>query len=554
MNQVLHKLNPFSKEDSGVPLKEPDEEELNKLREQYESNGQGQVFAFYNELSGPEKAGLYDRLSSIDPKYVNEIAHKALHPSEDQSKAETKLEPLPDDATASILDSDPSSIEQWYDSGLDLVAAGQVAVVLMAGGQGTRLGSSAPKGCFNIGLPTQKSLFQIQAERILKVQQLAEKKSGKKNVVIPWYVMTSGPTRGPTEKFFEENKYFGLEKDNVHIFEQGILPCISNDGKIMMESKSKVAVAPDGNGGIYQALLTSNVRTDMRDRGVKHIHAYCVDNCLVKVADPAFLGFSAAKDVDIATKVVRKRSAKESVGLILLKNGKPDVVEYSEIDTATAEAKDPKQQELLKFRAANIVNHYYSFRFMESIEEWAHKLPHHVAKKKIPCINTENGESVKPDKPNGIKLEQFVFDVFPMLDLSKFASMEVRRDDEFSPLKNAKGTGEDDPDTSKNDIMNQGRRWIENSGGTVESEGGADDAGVEVSPLISYVRLTMLDQVTSLSSLTKDLGWRGPRISQRPNRQGPSSHRKGGFRIIRWAAVPYSAIRSWRAFIDSGPR
>ena len=225
----------------------------------------------------------------------------------------------------------------------------------------------------------------------------------------------------------------------------------------------------------------------MRKRGVQHIHAYCVDNCLVKVADPVFLGFSASKDVDIATKVVRKRSAKESVGLILLKNGKPDVVEYSEINTATAEAKDPKHPEILKFRAANIVNHYYSFRFLETIEEWVHELPHHVARKKIPYLDTENGEQVKPEKPNGIKLEQFVFDVFPMLDLKKFASMEVRREDEFSPLKNAKGTGEDDPDTSKKDILDQGKRWIDAVGGTVVSDSGADEAGVEVSPLISYV-------------------------------------------------------------------
>ena len=225
----------------------------------------------------------------------------------------------------------------------------------------------------------------------------------------------------------------------------------------------------------------------MRKRGIQHIHAYCVDNCLVKVADPVFLGFSASKEVDIATKVVRKRSAKEPVGLILLKNGKPDVVEYSEIDTATAEAKDSKQSELLKFRAANIVNHYYSFRFLETIEAWVHELPHHVARKKIPCIDTENGEIIKPEKPNGIKLEQFVFDVFPMLQLKEFASMEVKREDEFSPLKNAKGTGEDDPDTSKKDILDQGKRWIEAVGGTVVSESGVDEAGVEVSPLISYV-------------------------------------------------------------------
>ena len=231
--------------------------------------------------------------------------------------------------------------------------------------------------------------------------------------------------------------------------------------------------------------MTSGVREDMRKRGIQHIHTYCVDNCLVKVADPIFIGFAASKDVDIATKVVRKRNATEPVGLILQRNGKPDVVEYSEIDKETAEAKDPKQPDLLKFRAANIVNHYYSFRFFESIPEWSHKLPHHVARKKISCIKPETGEPFKPEKPNGIKLEQFVFDAFPLIPLEKFACIEVRREDEFSPLKNARGTGVDDADTSKKDIMNQDQRWVENAGATVITE---DDAvGVEVSPLISYV-------------------------------------------------------------------
>lgn len=239
VNKILEKLNLSSKE-QGVPAKEPTEEELNELRERYQKAGQEQVLAFYDELNVAEKAGLFERLSSIDPNYINEITQKALKPQSTGKEEQAKLEPLPEEATASILDSRSEDIESWYNSGLDLVAEGQVAVVLMAGGQGTRLGSSAPKGCFNIGLPSEKSLFQIQAERILKVQQLAEKKSGKKNVVIPWYVMTSGPTRGPTEKFFEEHSYFGLGKDDVIIFEQGILPCISNEGKILLESKSKV--------------------------------------------------------------------------------------------------------------------------------------------------------------------------------------------------------------------------------------------------------------------------------------------------------------------------
>jgi len=382
------------------------------------------------------------------------------------------------------MESAKTDLDAWYEQGLDLIAENKVAVVLMAGGQGTRLGSSAPKGCYDIGLPSQKSLFQLQAERIWKVEQLAAKKHGKEEATVPWYVMTSGPTRGPTEEFFKKHNYFGLKPENVVVFEQGVLPCISNDGKILLESKSKVAVAPDGNGGLYQALITSSVVDDMRKRGIQHIHAYCVDNCLVKVADPTFIGFAASKDVDIATKVVRKRNAKESVGLILQKNGKPDVVEYSEIDAATAEEKDPRHPDLLKFRAANIVNHYYSFRFLEDIPQWVHRLPHHVARKKIPHVDVDTGETVKPDKPNGIKLEQFVFDCFPFLSMDKFACMEVRREDEFSPLKNAPGTGEDDPDTSRRDIMQQGKKWLQAAGATVTSE--TQEAGVEVSPLISY--------------------------------------------------------------------
>ncbi|KAH7320146.1 nucleotide-diphospho-sugar transferase [Stachybotrys elegans] len=480
MNVIKEKLHIGSSKAADAPPAEPSAETLDSLKSKYAEAGQDHVFSFWDTLSSAQKGELFEQLSRFNPAHINDITTRALNPPKTDDTPDT-LEPLPESATASILDSKQEDIDAWYASGLDAIAANKVAVVLMAGGQGTRLGSSAPKGCYDIGLPSHKSLFQIQAERIRKVQELAAKRAGGDKAVVPWYVMTSGPTRGPTEDFFAENNYFGLEKSNVVIFEQGVLPCISNEGKIILESKGKVAVAPDGNGGIYQALIVSGVIDDMRKRGIEHIHAYCVDNCLVKVADPVFIGFSASLDVDIATKVVRKRNATESVGLILSKNGKPDVVEYSEIDKETAEAKDPKQPDVLKFRAANIVNHYYSFRFLESIPEWAHKLPHHVARKKIPFADLSSGETVKPEKPNGIKLEQFVFDVFPMLSLDKFACFEVRREDEFSPLKNAPNTGEDDPQTSKRDIMTQGQRWAQETGAIVVADG-----GIEVSPLISY--------------------------------------------------------------------
>jgi UDP-N-acetylglucosamine/UDP-N-acetylgalactosamine diphosphorylase len=238
VSNVLGKLQGTAPE---VP-REPSVEEFQALQKKYTDAGQGHVFAFAEELTTVEKSQLFHQLSNFDPTRINELADKALNPPPAEQGAVT-LEPLPEVATASILDSDPSDIQKWYESGLKEVAANKVAVVLMAGGQGTRLGSSAPKGCFDIGLLSEKSLFQLQAQRILKLQSLI----GGQNVVIPWYIMTSGPTRKPTEEFFEKNNYFGLDKSNVMIFEQGVLPCISNDGKILLETKGKVCSIRDSN-------------------------------------------------------------------------------------------------------------------------------------------------------------------------------------------------------------------------------------------------------------------------------------------------------------------
>jgi UDP-N-acetylglucosamine/UDP-N-acetylgalactosamine diphosphorylase len=219
--------------------REPSTEEFQSLQEKYTQAGQGQVFAFVDELQTAEKSQLFHQLSNFDPTRINELANVSLNPPKTEQATAT-VEPLPASATASIIDSDPADLQKWFDAGLKQVAENNVAVVLMAGGQGTRLGSSAPKGCFDIGLLSQKSLFQLQAERILKLQEVAQKTHGVQSAIIPWYVMTSGPTRKPTEEFFEKSKYFGLDKSNVFIFEQGVLPCISNEGKILLEGKGKV--------------------------------------------------------------------------------------------------------------------------------------------------------------------------------------------------------------------------------------------------------------------------------------------------------------------------
>jgi UDP-N-acetylglucosamine/UDP-N-acetylgalactosamine diphosphorylase len=239
VSHLLNKMSLSGKEEESP--REPSLEEIDELKQKYEKHGQGQVFAFFDELNSAEKTRLFLQLSSIDPSRINELAGKALHVPQTSKDAEAaRLDPLPENATASILHCKETDLHYWYSTGLALIAENKVAVVLMAGGQGTRLGSSAPKGCFDIGLPSGKSLFQIQAERIAKLQSLAQVASGKENIVIPWYIMTSGPTRKPTEEFFEKSDYFGLDKNNVIIFEQGVLPCISNDGKILLESKAKV--------------------------------------------------------------------------------------------------------------------------------------------------------------------------------------------------------------------------------------------------------------------------------------------------------------------------
>ncbi|KAK9460828.1 nucleotide-diphospho-sugar transferase [Lipomyces oligophaga] len=461
----------------------------NEIKAAYTAAGQDHVFTFYDQLSSEEQSTFLAQLKSIDPHRITNIAKTVLAPeisNESIISVGPEITPLPDSATASLFTASADQIVDWKKKGTALIAENAVAVVLLAGGQGTRLGSTAPKGCFDIGLPSHKSLFALQAERILSLQKVVAHSTGSGKVTIPWYIMTSGPTRAPTQAFFQQHSYFGLEEENIIFFEQGVLPCIDNAGKIMLETKSKVAVAPDGNGGIYRALTEAGVLKDLKKRGIRHLHAYCVDNCLVRMADPVFLGFAASRNVSVATKSVPKRNPTENVGLIVSKDNHPAVIEYSEISDEMAHrtVASVEGTSALAFRTANIVNHYYSLAYLETIPTWRENyLPYHVAKKKIPCIDLSSGETLTPSTPNGIKLEQFIFDCFPQLNMSEFANLEVSRDDEFSPLKNKAGTvGEDDADSSRADLMKQGKRWLLASGAHVPES----ILGVEVPPLLSY--------------------------------------------------------------------
>ncbi|KAJ2435056.1 UDP-N-acetylglucosamine pyrophosphorylase, partial [Coemansia sp. RSA 2424] len=391
-------------------------ERLEALKSNYREAGQDHVFKFLGDLDDEAASALFEQLDSIQPERCNEFFDRTVRNPTSVEGAD-RIAPLEPGSFSSTLDGSASAddIAAWNDEGMRLIRANKVAVILLAGGQGTRLGSSEPKGCYNIGLPSGKCLFEIQAERIRRLQKIASADDGTP-AKIPWLVMTSGPTSAATKQKFAESSYFGLSADDVFFFNQGVLPCFDMDGKFMLDQPGKLAVAPDGNGGIYEALRLSGALDWLQERGVEHIHSYCVDNCLVRVADPTFIGYAALRGAECGALVVPKKAWNEPVGVICLRNDRYSVVEYSEITEETAKLKRAGTEQLT-FNAANLCNHYYSLDFLQTrVPDIEAKLEHHIAKKKIKHVDLDSGVITEPTKPNGIKLERFVFDVFPYVE------------------------------------------------------------------------------------------------------------------------------------------
>ncbi|CCF60603.1 hypothetical protein KAFR_0K02470 [Kazachstania africana CBS 2517] len=451
---------------------------VENLRQRYVDANQDHLFDHFDKLSDEDKTLFTQNLSKvadrIPPKKLVEDCKHAIKLSSDISREGSSIEPLPSSSYESII-GNPEKEQEYYNIGLDAIARGQAAVILMAGGQGTRLGSSEPKGCYDIQLPSHKSLFQIQAEKLISLQKLAN------NVVIPWYIMTSEPTRASTESFFVKHNYFGLLQSQIVFFNQGTLPAFDINGeRLLLGSPTKLVESPDGNGGLYCSLRDNGILTDMINKGVKHVYMYCVDNVLSKVCDPVFIGFSIKHSFELATKAVRKRDAHESVGLIASKDNRPCVIEYSEISKELAEAQDANG--LLKLRAGNIVNHYYSIDLLKrELDNWCNNMVYHIAKKKIPSFDNKKNIYYQPVEPNGIKLEQFIFDVFPTISLSKFGCLEVERSEEFAPLKNAPGTSNDNPETSRAAYLNLSKKWLTAAGAHV-----GEGVNIEVSGTLTY--------------------------------------------------------------------
>lgn len=445
------------------------------LLERLKDYGQEDAFALWDGLSPEERDLLVKDIESLDLPRIDRIIRCSF---KSQGLPVAAIEPVPEGSVSTVEERKIEEREKWWKMGMKAISEGKLAVLLLSGGQGTRLGSSDPKGCFNIGLPSGKSLFQLQAERILCAQKLAAQSVNEAGFVpIHWYIMTSPFTDDATRKFFESHKYFGLEADQITFFQQGTIPCVSKDGRIIMESPYKVAKAPDGNGGLYSALKYSRLLEDMATRGVKYLDCYGVDNALVRVADPTFLGYFIDKGVAAAAKVVRKAYPQEKVGVFVRrgKGGPLSVVEYSELDQSLASAIN-QETGRLRFCWSNVCLHMFTLDFLNQVANGLEKDSiYHLAEKKIPSIH---GQTL------GYKLEQFIFDAFPYAPST--ALFEVLREEEFAPVKNANGSNFDTPDSARLLVLRLHTRWVVAAGGFLTHSVPLYATGVEVSPLCSY--------------------------------------------------------------------
>lgn len=334
--------------------------------------GQEHLLNHWDELNEEQKKHLTADIHEVDFAQMEKNFSRIKNEMNNTvQEFDEHMQPVPSELKGSFEKSTVEQLNQYEMLGLRAIASNQVAVLLLAGGQGTRLGVNYPKGMYSVGLLSGKSLYQLQGERLVKLKQYANKlfpdeaKKSQPNSSIPWYIMTSEHTQESTIDFFKKNKFFGLDSENVKFFEQFMLPCLTNQGKIILDQKDKISKAPDGNGGLYRALFKRNILDDMKQKNIKYIHVYCVDNILVKMADPVFIGFCLTKNANCAAKVVKKVEPDEKVGVICKVKDRFQVVEYSEISEKTRNLRLADGD--LLYNAGNICNHFFDYEFLSEL-------------------------------------------------------------------------------------------------------------------------------------------------------------------------------------------
>jgi len=402
-----------------------------------EKHGQGHVLKFWDRLTTAQQAGLLGQIEALDFNAIDRIT-ALLKAGGEAVAAHVNMIPAP------VVSPKAGDAKSALALGEKALRAGQVGVILVAGGQGTRLGYDGPKGTYRLAPISQASLFEIHARKILALERHYKTR-------IPFYIMTSEGNDADTRKFFQDNRNFGLDAGHVKFFVQGTLPAFLPDGRIILEAPGKLFAAPDGHGGILLALDRRGMLADMEQRGLTTLYYFQVDNPLVDIADPVFVGWHLQRRADMSLKVCAKRDANEGLGVTVVRDGRTAVVEYIELTEEQKNARSPDGELIFKFGSVAI--HIFSLEFLH--RETTAGLPLHQAHKKVPFCD-DHGASIKPEKANAYKFEKFIFDALP--DAKESLILEFAREDEFAPVKNAEGN--DSPETSRTAMMEKFARWF----------------------------------------------------------------------------------------------
>ena len=403
------------------------EEKISKVQELLSKYKQEHLLNGYEKLSEKNKEILLNQILNIDFELIKKLYQNVNNKPEIVENDITPIE---------YLEKEKMSIEEkqkYVKIGEEVIKTGGLAVITMAGGQGTRLGFNGPKGACTIGLKSGKTIFEI----LIDVLKDAENKYGVK---VHWYLMTSKENNEETIKFFEENNYWNYGKENISFFVQGQLPMLDVNGKILRTEDGLVKEAADGHGGVLEAIYKNNILEDMQERNIKWIYIGGVDNVLAKMVDPVFIGLAKDGGYYAAGKSLVKACPEEKVGVFCKKNGKPTVVEYTEISDEMANATDDKGE--LLYGESHILCNLFSIEAIEKISK--NKLSYHTAFKKADYLN-DKCEFVIAEKPNAYKFESFIFDAFETLE--NMIVMRVKREEEFAPVKNKEGV--DSPETAR---------------------------------------------------------------------------------------------------------